>query len=765
MVRSSNGSNQYLPAEEESESDRTTVHFTTIPTYVQRASLSQELEDALRRPLGVAGLAHGVTVFGLSGMGKTQLVLQYIETHKTLYESVLWLDVHSQETTRSSFERCCRKLGLPIGRRAETQQLQDSVSVRTILRWLSCRKEGQEWLVVIDNANDLTWNLHSIIPKGRIGTAIVTSHDRHAATLLDGKSEIINVDAMTNDESVLLLLNAIDCRYEITGDDTRALLETTVESLDKLPLAIDLAGRRMRTVARSRGGSGRSAAEENLKSILREYLRDLRLHRSELLRDTEFIWATSYQKTVWTAWETSLNSLQRFKQYHPEKLLSLMTQMNGTCIPTALFRHASSEFVTVCDQLGLKEAPSWLKEMLKLQDDGNWDDFVYRGAVDALQRFGLVRTVHEPDPGVMMHALVRWRAAEETISSEEWTLFLVFIVAVCHNSLGLKWYERHILSILPTVKLLTGKETCFPAAALAWTWEVIASVLQQGNRFDDCRHLREAISSLQESSLVPRHPRTPLRSAKLPGSQLPQTLGYNDRLTVTHDADGGFPSRRSDPPNIEDMRRRKQPFEPLKQTSERVMADSLKGYGSPSTASRRGTNPSRNGNQCVSASGSGLGGLEGRSREIPPSRSSLGPEVTTNSNNIDFMRGDRTFREIRRVVQQHPEMLEPILNEMAANNPPLTQLVIQNSEQFMQFLSEDSDENVTLSPGPQQISVTQEERAAIERVGHAAFSTLHQNLTNDHQLCRLGFHRDLVIEAYFLCDKNERLAAISLQRQ
>lgn len=87
-------------------------------------------------------------------------------------------------------------------------------------------------------------------------------------------------------------------------------------------------------------------------------------------------------------------------------------------------------------------------------------------------------------------------------------------------------------------------------------------------------------------------------------------------------------------------------------------------------------------------------------------------------------------------------MLEPILQQLGAGNPQLAQLIAQNPDQFLTLLGESAgDDDAPLPPGAQAISVTEEERDAIER------------------LCRLGFDRDQAIQAYFACDKNEELAA------
>jgi UV excision repair protein RAD23 len=86
-------------------------------------------------------------------------------------------------------------------------------------------------------------------------------------------------------------------------------------------------------------------------------------------------------------------------------------------------------------------------------------------------------------------------------------------------------------------------------------------------------------------------------------------------------------------------------------------------------------------------------------------------------------------------------MLEPLLQQLGASNPQLAQLIAQYPDQFLHLLSESGDDDAPLPPGAHQISVTEEERDAIER------------------LTRLGFTQDQAIQAYFACDKNEELAA------
>ncbi|KAG9807321.1 UV excision repair protein Rad23, partial [Aureobasidium melanogenum] len=134
------------------------------------------------------------------------------------------------------------------------------------------------------------------------------------------------------------------------------------------------------------------------------------------------------------------------------------------------------------------------------------------------------------------------------------------------------------------------------------------------------------------------------------------------------------------------------------------------------------------------------GGNRGSARAAQPAQ---GAEAGLGAGGdpLEFLRNNPQFQQLRQLVQAQPQMLEPILQQVAAGNPQIAQLIGQNPDAFMSLLAEDVDDDAALPAGAQAISVTEEEREAIER------------------LCRLGFERDLVIQAYFACDKNEELAA------
>jgi len=140
-------------------------------------------------------------------------------------------------------------------------------------------------------------------------------------------------------------------------------------------------------------------------------------------------------------------------------------------------------------------------------------------------------------------------------------------------------------------------------------------------------------------------------------------------------------------------------------------------------AQRQGGGAARAGGAAGAGAAAGAGGIQG----------------------LDFLRNNPQFRQLRQLVQQSPQMLEPILQQVGQGNPQLAALISQNPDAFLQLLSEgvdgDDEGDGGLPPGFTQVNVTPEEAQAIDR------------------LCGLGFQRDMVVQAYFACDKNEELTA------
>ncbi|CAN4075625.1 unnamed protein product [Withania somnifera] len=121
---------------------------------------------------------------------------------------------------------------------------------------------------------------------------------------------------------------------------------------------------------------------------------------------------------------------------------------------------------------------------------------------------------------------------------------------------------------------------------------------------------------------------------------------------------------------------------------------------------------------------------------------------TAGANTLDFLRNSQQFQALRAMVQANPQILQPMLQELGKQNPHLMRLIQEHQADFLRLINEPVEggegNNILgqLAAGmPQAISVTPEEREAIER------------------LEQLGFDHDLVLEVFFACNKNEELAA------
>ncbi|CAK9192389.1 unnamed protein product [Sphagnum troendelagicum] len=114
---------------------------------------------------------------------------------------------------------------------------------------------------------------------------------------------------------------------------------------------------------------------------------------------------------------------------------------------------------------------------------------------------------------------------------------------------------------------------------------------------------------------------------------------------------------------------------------------------------------------------------------------------------LDFLRNNPQFQALRTMVQANPQILQPMLQELGKQNPALLRLINENQAEFLRLINEAGGEGAEgdvlgqLGAMPQSITVTPEEREAIDR------------------LEGMGFDRALVIEAFLACDKNEQLAA------
>jgi hypothetical protein len=166
-----------------------------------------------------------VVLYGLGGMGKSQLALQYAYVHKEEYTSIWWISVPTisrgfvsiaQELfryhARSMAKRCqpdyhriAAALGLPPNVVTETglvRASEDAIMevVTAVKGWLTA-EDNQRWLIILDNHDDLKVDIMDYLPPSLSGSVIITSRVSDSARLGDS----LEVVGVQEDDAIEIL--------------------------------------------------------------------------------------------------------------------------------------------------------------------------------------------------------------------------------------------------------------------------------------------------------------------------------------------------------------------------------------------------------------------------------------------------------------------------------------------------------------------------------------------------------------------------------
>ncbi|KAF8460946.1 hypothetical protein BDZ91DRAFT_410752 [Kalaharituber pfeilii] len=279
-----------------------------------------------------------VVLYGMGGMGKTQIALEYVYRHRKDYSSTFWINASSEQTTKTSFIRIMEQLIehhatlldspdykhigslLGIAGKLDSAGLfstekpeEEQQVIKAVQKWLTA-KPNNKWLLVFDNLDDLeSFDINDYIPSCDFGTVIITSRRRESAQHRRG----LEVHQMQSNEAERLLLTSAGLDLGRFAPEERKLEETAVaaivENLGYLPVAIAQAG-----------------AYINIRQCyFSHYLREYKTNVNRLLSRK---WNKGKNGTsVFATWELSFNAI---KNQNPKaaELLSLCAFLDNNDI-------------------------------------------------------------------------------------------------------------------------------------------------------------------------------------------------------------------------------------------------------------------------------------------------------------------------------------------------------------------------------------------------------------------------------------------------
>jgi hypothetical protein len=287
------------------------IPYPRNPVFTGREEVLTRLADTLKASQPTA-LSQPQAISGLGGIGKTQIAVEYAYRYRQNYQTVLWTRAETREALVSGYLAIAERLNLP-----EKDEQDQMAAIEAVLRWL---KTHTQWLLILDNADDLSV-VREFLPSVFGGHIVLTTRAQAMGRLANR----VEVETMELDVATLFLLRRASLispdaplEHALVADIATARM--ICEELGGLPLALDQAG----------------AYIEETQCTLSDYHKWYQMRRAALLQRRGGLVA-DHPEPVATTWSLAFEKIVQ-KSPAAADLLRCCAFLHPDAIPEEIFK-------------------------------------------------------------------------------------------------------------------------------------------------------------------------------------------------------------------------------------------------------------------------------------------------------------------------------------------------------------------------------------------------------------------------------------------
>ncbi|KAM0130833.1 hypothetical protein ACHAO1_007614 [Botrytis cinerea] len=343
------------------------VPRTINPLFTGRNELLHRIQEAIHYDsTSDLNKQKRFVITGLGGQGKSELCLQIANQMRKEFWGIFWVDVGMASTAESNFIAIAKLLGRSV------ENVSDALQVLATIK--------QNWLLILDNADDPNFDYQAYFPSGTHGAILMTSRVPECKGYSPEQFEAL--EGLGNEDAKELFLKASNISKQswLSYDDQA---ETIVQLLASHTLALIQAGAYI--------AQGHCQLHQYPKVYQRQRKRLLQFRPKQ---------AQSRYHDVYATFEASAEVLEQSKSEATEDalhLLAVLSMLDSAILPCQIFEEAwnnsklistESEESNEIDDLSrnhILRLPSFL-----VAESDEWDSFRFTEASSQLISLSLI---------------------------------------------------------------------------------------------------------------------------------------------------------------------------------------------------------------------------------------------------------------------------------------------------------------------------------------------------------------------------------------